>query len=78
VTVWKPGFDDAYELRRPGEWVLVPTKMNAEQLESYADSLTSLGCADDKGSLLPFTDPQGVLPDFRRALRREAPNPASR
>jgi len=68
VTVWKPGFDDIYELRRPGEWVLVPTKMNAEQRASYADSLTSLGCADDKGFLLPFTDPQGVLPDFRRAL----------
>jgi len=68
VTVWKPGFDDAYELRRPGEWILVPTKMNAEERASYADALTSLGCADAKGFLLPFTDPQGVLPDFRRAL----------
>lgn len=68
VTVWKAGFDEVYELRRPGEWTLVPTKMSAEQRASYADTLTGLGCADDKGFLLPFTDPQRVLPDFRRAL----------
>jgi hypothetical protein len=67
VTVWKPGFDEAYQLRRPGEYALVATKMDAEQRASYADSLEALGCADDKGFLLPFTDPQGVLPDFRRA-----------
>ena len=68
VTIWKPGFDEVYGLRRPGEWTLVPTKMSAEQRVSYADTLTGLGCADDKGFLRPFTDPQRVLPDFRRAL----------
>jgi hypothetical protein len=46
--------------------------MSAEERASYADSLRALGCADDKGFLLPFTDPQGVLADFRRALEDEA------
>ena len=73
VTVWKPGFDDAYELRRPGEWMLMPTKMNAGQRASFAESLGSLGCADKSGALLPFTDPQGVLPEFRRAVASEQP-----
>ena len=73
VTVWKPGFDEAYELRRPAEWALVPTKMSAELRGSYADSLSALGCADDKGFLLPFTDPQGALADFKRALAAEQP-----
>lgn len=81
-------------MRRPKEWTLAPTKLSAEQRGPYADSLGALGCIDDKGVLLPFTDPQGVLPDFRRALaaekpamqerrevrilQRPAPNPASR
>ena len=68
VTVWKPGFEEAYELRRSGEWTLVPARQSAEVRASYADSLNGLGCPDDKGFLLPFTDPQGVLPDFKRAL----------
>lgn len=78
VTVWKPGFDEAYEARRPGEWSLVPTRMSAELRASYADTLAGLGCADDKGFLLPFTDPQGVLPEFSRALATEAPSRRAR
>lgn len=72
VMVWKPGFDEARELRRPGEWSLVPTKMSAALRATYAETLAGLGCADDKGFLLRFTDPQGVLADFRRALEAEA------
>jgi len=71
VTVWKPGFDEASELRRPGEYALVPTKMDAGLRATYAETLVGLGCADEKGALLPFTDPQGVLADFRRAIAGE-------
>ena len=42
---------------------------------SFADGLTALGCADDKGFLLPFTDPQGVLADFRRLVAAQKPRP---
>ena len=73
VTVWKPGFDEVHELRRAGEWALVSTKMDAERRASFAESLRALGCPDDKGFLLPFTDPQGVLPSFRAALAAESP-----
>jgi hypothetical protein len=73
VAVWKPGFDTLSEQRKPGEWNLVPTKATAEMRIAMAEGLRYYGCSDDKGMLLPLTDPQGVLADFQRALAAEAP-----
>jgi len=69
VAVWKPGFDT--ERRKPGEWNLVPSKATAEFRIAMAEGLRHYGCHDDKGMLLPLTDPQGVLADFKRALAED-------
>lgn len=71
VAVWKPGLDEVFELRKPGEWTLLPTKLGAEQRAFAADGMAAFGCADDKGILLPLADSQGVLADFNRALAAE-------
>jgi len=71
VAVWKRGFDERFELRKPGEWILAPSKASAELRATMADGMRGLGCSDDKGMLLPLTDPQGVLPDFHRALAED-------
>ena len=68
VAVWKPGFDTSPELPVNGVWNLVPTRATAEMRKAMAEGLSYYGCSDDQGRLLPLTDPQGVLPDFRRAL----------
>ena len=76
VAVYKPGFDDRYELRvdRPRrEHSLAPTRLDAAQRASLAEAVSRLGCDDSKGGLLPLTDPQGVLPAFREALAAEVP-----
>ena len=71
IAVWKPGYDE--HSRKAGEWTLAPTKASAEMRKAMADGLGSYGCSDDKGRLLPLTDPQGVLADFKRALAAESP-----
>jgi len=73
VAVWKPGFDTSAEQPRPGEWNLLPGKATAEMRAAMAEGLRHYGCSDDKGMLLPLTDPQGVLADFHRALAAEMP-----
>lgn len=94
VAIWKPGFDTSPELPVNGAWTLVPTKAAAEMRVAMAEGLGHYGCSNDKGILLPLTDPQGVLADFKRALAaempekrekrevrilpRQGPNPASR
>jgi len=70
VAVWKPGFDA--QGKYP-EWSLVRTRLNSEQRRGLVEILQDYGCRDDQGSLLPLTDPQGVLADFRRALAAELP-----
>lgn len=69
IAVWKPGYDE--QSRKAGEWTLEPTKASVEMRKAMADGLGSYGCSDNKGMLLPLTDPQGVLGDFRRALEAE-------
>lgn len=73
IAVWKPGFDTSAEQLRPGEWDLLPGKATAEMRAAMAEGLRHYGCSDDKGMLLPLTDPQGVLADFHRALAAEMP-----
>jgi hypothetical protein len=73
VAVWKPGFDTSPELPVNGAWNLIPTKATAEMRIAMAEGLRHYGCSDERGMLLPLTDPQGVLADFQRALAAEAP-----
>ena len=68
IAVFKPGFDTS---GRAPEWSLVPTQLSAEQRAGVAGILSGYGCMDDKGFLVPLTDPMGVLPAFRAALAHE-------
>lgn len=72
VAVWKPGYDE--QSRKAGEWTLEPTKASAEMRRAMADGLGSYGCSDDRGWLLPLTDPGWDV----RILQRQGPSPASR
>jgi hypothetical protein len=85
VMVYKPGFDDLSELRKPGSGVvrtLYRTKLPVEQrmglLSAYADA----GCRDHETFRnIPLGNTQGVAAGFYRALYEEAnalgPLPAS-
>jgi len=68
IAVWKPGFDTQ---RAEGRFSLVPTTMNREQRAGIAEILGHYGCTDDKGMLVPLTDTNGALADFRKALAAE-------
>ena len=75
VAVYKPGFDTPPDLRVRGprpEWLLVRTKLTREQRAGLAEMLSDMGCRDDNGMLVLLTDPQGVLPAFRSAIREES------
>jgi hypothetical protein len=61
VALYKPGFEQRDGL------TLVPTP------RVFHDSMAHMGCSDKQGSLIPLTDPQGVLPAFRAALASETP-----
>lgn len=71
VAIWKPGLDERFGLRKPGEWTLVPTKLTAEERAFAADGMAAFGCHDGQGMPVPLTDPQGVLADFKKALAAE-------
>ena len=75
VAVYKPGFDTPSDLRVRGpqpEWSLVRTKLTRAERAGLAEVFSDMGCRDDNGMLIPLTDPQGVLPAFRSAVREES------
>lgn len=79
VAVYKPGFDVLIEPGSAGpqrERSLVPTALDAQRRAALADAMSDLGCRDERATLVPLTDPQGVLPAFRAALAAESAKPA--